>query len=136
MNRSVPSLLHEGINDTDYLQKLEIFNNYFHLVFTISSSTPLPSLTKCSIPDIVLIYIDSHGVKCLLDSVDIHKSAGSDNIPSCLLKELSTEFSPNVTFIFKLLYQCCVPKEWKTAKIVPIYKKVTVVYMVSIAQYH
>jgi len=118
-NCSVPPLQHEGIIYTDHLQKAEIFNNYFSSVFTISSSTPLPTLKESSIPDITPISIDSHGVKCLLDSLDIHKSAGPDNISTCLLKELSTEFAPILTVIFQAsLHQCCVPKEWKITKIV------------------
>ena len=91
---SVPPLQHEGIIHTDHLQKAEIFNNYFSSVFTASSSTPLPTLEESTIPDITPISIDSHGVKCLLDNLDIHKSAGPDNIPSRLLKELSTELAP------------------------------------------
>ena len=121
---SVPPLQHEGIIHTDHLQKAEILNNYFSSVFTASSSTPLPTLEESTIPDITPISIDSHEVKCLLDNLDIHKSAGPDNIPSHLLKELSTELAPILTVIFQaFLHQCCLPNEWKFAKIVPIYKK-------------
>ena len=123
-NCNIPPLQHEGITYTDHLQKAEIFNNYFSSVFSTSSDTSPPTLSESSIPDITPISIYSHGVKCLLDSLDIHKSAGPDNIPTRLLKELSTELAPILTVIFQAsLLQCCVPKEWKIAKVVPIYKK-------------
>ena len=63
-------------------------------------------------------------MKCLLDGLDIHKSAGPDNIRTRLLKELSTELAPILTVMFQAsLHQCCVPREWKFARVVLIYKK-------------
>ena len=36
-------------------------------------------------------------------SFDTHKSAGPDNIPTCLLKELSTELAPILTVFSKTM---------------------------------
>ena len=70
----------------------------------------MPPLRESSTPDITPISIDPHGVKHLLDGLDIHKSAGPDNIPTWLLKELNTELAPILTVIFQAsLHQCCVP---------------------------
>ena len=123
-NCSMPPLQHEGNIHTNHMEKTEILNNYFASVFSVNPSSPLPTLKESSIPDITPISIDPHGVKCLLDGLDIHKSAGPDNIPTRLLKELSTELAPILTVMFQAsLHQCCVPREWKFARVVPIYKK-------------
>ena len=38
--------------------------------------------------------------------------------------ELSTELAPILTVSFQAsLHQCCIPREWKFARVVPIYKK-------------
>ena len=73
-----------------------------------------------------------------LTFLDTHKSAGPDNIPTRLLKELSTELAPILTVMFQAsLHQCCVPTEWKKfARVVPIYKKVITAYLTTIALYH
>ena len=108
------------------MEKTEILNKYFASVFTVNpgSRSPLPPLRESSTPDITPISIDPHGVKRLLDGLDIHKSVGPDNIPTRLLKEFSTELAPILTVIFQAsLHQCCVPREWKIARIVPIHKK-------------
>ena len=49
---------------------------------------------------------------------------GPDNIPTRLLKELGTELVPILTVIFLAsLNQCCVRREWKLTRVVPIYNK-------------
>ena len=49
-------------------------------------------------------------------------SCGPDGIPPLLLKKFSELCSPLCDLFNMSLQQGCVPKAWKTAKIVPIYK--------------
>jgi len=54
----------------------------------------------------------------------IHLPILYDEIPTILLKRLSTSISPALTLIFQAsLHQCKIPTEWKSAKIVPVFKK-------------
>jgi hypothetical protein len=49
---------------------------------------------------------------------------GPDEISSRLLKEFATEFGSVLTDIFnKSIKQCEVPKDWKQANVIPVFKK-------------
>jgi len=49
---------------------------------------------------------------------------GPDEIPTILLKKFFREISPALPLNFQAsLHQCKVPTEWKTANIVPVFKK-------------
>jgi len=55
----------------------------------------------------------------LLSNVKEHKAKGPDEVPTVLLRRLSTVISPVLAIIFKTsLYQCKVPTEWKTANVI------------------
>ena len=75
-------------------------------------------------PDINPILVETNGVLELLQSLNIHKACGPDEIPAHLLKEACKEFAPSLSFIFQAsLQQCTVPLDWKRANIVPLFKK-------------
>ena len=70
------------------------------------------------------ISVTEEGVHKLLSNLQVHKAIGPDEIPTRLLKELADELTP----IFTLFYQACldqgtIPDDWKTANVVPIFKK-------------
>jgi len=68
--------------------------------------------------------IPFEGVASLLKILNHHKATGPDNIPAYFLKELSTELAPILTLIFQSsLHQGILPKEWKAANVIPIFKK-------------
>ena len=47
-----------------------------------------------------------------------------DNFPSHFLKEVAHEITPALSFIFQAsLYQGTVPDIWKTALVIPVFKK-------------
>jgi len=109
---------------TDPKDKAEILNNYFTSVFTSEDTSTIPILDHNTFPDISPLTIHNEGVVDLLSNLKEHKAKGPDEIPAALLKRLSTEISPALTHIFQAsLYQCKVPKEWKTANVVPVFKK-------------
>ena len=64
-------------------------------------------------------------IKNLLDNINTNKAPGPDGIHVCVLKHCSISLCrPLSIIIFKLSYNTgIIPTEWKSANIVPIYKK-------------
>ena len=59
-----------------------------------------------------------------LHNLNPHKATGPDDIPTYLLKELSYEIAPILMKIFQSsLHQGVLPAEWKSANVIPIFKK-------------
>ena len=103
-----------------------------HLTTTLPQYLPpvasqiLPEIHEEMKPDIIPILVETNGVLELLQSLNIHKACGPDEIPAHLLKEACKEIAPSLFFIFQAsLQQCTVPLDWKRANIVPLFKKVT-----------
>ena len=56
--------------------------------------------------------------------IESNRAAGPDGIPPRLLKETAYQMAPLLTFIFQSsLDQGQLPQDWKSANIIPIYKK-------------
>ena len=106
-------------------EKVEVFNNYFKDVFTNEDTANMPSINNKAVTSVLKdIAITEEMVLKKLKAISPNKSAGPDEIPSRLIKELSEELAEPLT----LLYGCSLvtgklPKEWKTANVTPIYKK-------------
>ena len=59
----------------------------------------------------------------LLQSIDVNKASGPDNIPPRILKECAMELALPLTNFFNFtLSQGNVPTDWKVANVVPIFK--------------
>ena len=70
------------------------------------------------------IQIYPQGIQHLLNNLDANKSGGPDKLPARFLKEIATEVAPALSIIYQAcLDQGVLPAVWKTATIVPIYKK-------------
>jgi hypothetical protein len=64
------------------------------------------------------------GVLKLLQNLKVHKAAGPDTISPRLLNSLAIVITPAITRIFHTsLDEGTVPKDWRKANIVPIFKK-------------
>ena len=65
-----------------------------------------------------------NGIKKLLGTLKPHKAAGPDRIKPLVLKEMRDSLAPILQVIFrKSLDSGKLPQDWKTANVVPIYKK-------------
>ena len=54
----------------------------------------------------------------------MHKATGPDEIPTRLLKTLADELTPVISLFFQAsLNQGIIPDDWKTANVVPVFKK-------------
>ena len=83
-------------------------------------------------PQIPSITVSVNEVVNLLQHLDPHKATGPDEIPAYFLKELSYEIALILTLIFQSsLHQGSLLEEWKTANIIPIFKRVIVLKSVT-----
>lgn len=115
----VAPLRHNDRTYTDSKDKASMLNDYFASVF-ISEDGSMPTLDSNSFPDISPLLIHDEGVA----SLDDHKASGPDEIPTTLFKKLATMISPVLTRIFQAsLHQCLIPVDWKSANVVPVFKK-------------
>ena len=70
------------------------------------------------------ISISPAGVCKLLRGLKEHKATGPDKIPTRLLKTLAEELTPVYSLFFQAsLNQSILPDDWKTADVVPVFKK-------------
>ena len=75
-------------------------------------------------PEMSPITVTNNGVKKLLLNLKVHKATGPDGIPARLLKALANEITPVFSLFFQAsLEQGIIPTAWKTAEVVPIFKK-------------
>ena len=75
-------------------------------------------------PEMPPISFSINGIKKLLQSLNVNKANGPDKILIRVLKDYATEIAPILQHIFmQSLSTGCLPHDWKTANITPIFKK-------------
>ena len=106
-------------------EKAEVFNKYFKEVFTTEDEENIPNVPLKEVESILTeIHISKDDILKKLNATNPNKSAGPDEIPSRILKELSEVLAEPLTILFKFSLQSGkLPDEWKTAHVTPIYKK-------------
>ena len=123
---------------TEPKEKASLLNAQFQSVF--SSNTPLRLKHLCqaaarhlpaglipgldSYPTMPEFTISVNGIKKMLATLKPHKAAGPDKIRPLVLKELREAVAPILQLIYtRSLDTGELPKAWKTANVVPIFKK-------------
>ena len=120
---AIPTVLHlnSAVVTTD-ADKAALFNQYFHSVFTTSSST-LPDMGSPTIESLQSINISEADVYNALTSLDPNKALGIDGIGPKFLKNCSESLFQPLCHLFNLsLASSVIPNEWKTRQIIPIFK--------------
>ena len=104
---------------------VDALNNFFASVFTHEDLSSWPYLNEDnSFPDMPPIHIHPHGVEQLLSGLKLHKASGPDMIPTYLLKLLAHQLAPALTVLYQAsLDQGQLAEDWKTANVLPIFKK-------------
>ena len=116
----------EGHLTTTDKHTAETLNKFFHSVFIEENNGELPELPEQVQPEHTLseIAITVDEVRRHLHQQDETKAAGSDGIPAILLKRCAEELAHPLCILYqKSLTEGKLPREWKFAKITPIYKK-------------
>ena len=109
-----------------------LFNKYFTSVFTTDSDISEDlfannDILSCSSTDsshMENIVLEPEHVSIILRSLDTNKAHGPDEIPARLLTETAIQIAPSLCKLFnKSLSTGVVPRDWKLANVVPVYKK-------------
>ena len=124
-SHSIPAIVSLDSNTVSAeSDKANLFNTYFHSIFT-RSSYKIPPLEGLPSPTHTLsdIGISEMDVYEALNSLDISKAMGIDGIGPKVLKHCAVALYEPLHHLFLLcLSQCSLPSEWRVHLIVPVFK--------------
>ena len=124
---AIPNQVH--FNDkfaTSSLDKADLFNHYFHSVYTPRSFSTVSTTNSDSspIPTISTISVQEEEIFCILSSLDPSKAMGADKIGPKLLRSCASSLCHPLTLLFqRCINLSCIPSEWKIHSITPLFKK-------------
>lgn len=132
-SHGLPSTMnYEGTSADKGEEVCNLFASYFQSTFLLSNNT-IPLLNPNLNPNVPTIPYNSLGI-CdisinatevlkLLESLDINKGAGPDDIPPLLIKTCSSSLVKPLCILFqRSVREGVVPKLWKSAFITPVHK--------------
>ena len=125
-NCGIPTLQKDGTTYSRDEDKAEVLNKHFaSSVFTKDSGHSVLSLDPSPYPDLLPSEVTVDEVDALLGELDPFKAIGPDMVYHLsLLKELAHVLAPGLALLFNaLLKQGCLPCDWKTASVTPLFKK-------------
>jgi len=124
-SKSSPDIItHEGQDITEPNAKSTIFNTYFQSVFSTHHTTEYPKIHKHQDPNLENVILTESEILKELKNINPTKAPGPDGLSSRVLKEAAAEIAKPITTIYnKTIQEGIIPKEWKRANVVPIYKK-------------
>jgi len=103
----------------------DLLSSYFKQVFTVENTTNIPTVTQ-TVPDWqdTDLKLRTEVVKKKQQQLKTDKSPGPDSLHPLLLKECAAVIAKPLSLIFQQSYETgTLPDEWRTAHIVPIFKK-------------
>ena len=107
----------------DSKEKAKVFNNFFLSHSNIDDSKINLPDTPCEC-NLDSILASEDEVLDLLKCIDTSKATGPDGISPKLLHEAGASIVPSLTKLINLsLTKCKVPKDWKLANVIPLFKK-------------
>ena len=105
----------------------ESLNEYFSTVFTLEDTNALPAteqLLEEGKTCLEQLVVTPGMIEAKIKGLKDNKSPGADGISPRLLKEIVDDISVPLAIAFNLSIQDgIVPREWKNANIIPIFKK-------------
>ena len=100
------------------------FNSYFSSVFTTEDFTNLLSLELLVCEKLNYVSCTTEEILKHLKSLKTNKSLGPDRISPVILKSCAFELAPSISFLInKSFLLGHLPKDWRSADIVPLHKK-------------
>jgi hypothetical protein len=114
----------DGTITTDCKEMAEILNKYMASVFTKENTNNVPRKQKETRAELSDVTITRKKIEEKIDSLKSESAPGPDGIHPKLLKEMKKSVSTPLQIIFrKSLDSGMVPADWRTARVVPIFKK-------------
>jgi hypothetical protein len=113
-----------GTITADKQEMADTLNTFFASVFTTEDKSNMPVKERETNVDIRSIEFTFEKVLRKLKELRSDSAPGPDKIHPRLLKEMRYELAEPLSVIFtKSLQSCSVPVDWKTAIVIPIFKK-------------
>lgn len=138
---SIPPLKNpetEELNFTD-VDIANLLNDYFiKQTYIDNSDKPVPDLGSAeTVNTLPRITIDAAEIEDVLRSLKTDKASGPDGISNRILREASHELSQPLCDLFNTSKLCRkVPSIWKEAHFTAIFKKVILLFQVTIVPFH
>ena len=103
----------------------DLLSTYFKEVYTVEDTTNIPTVTQTVFNwEDTQLNFSSDVVMKKLQQLKTDKSPGPEGIHPLLLKECAAVLAKPLSLIFQQSYKTGIlPDDWKTAHIVPIFKK-------------
>ena len=120
----IPFLIENNIQLNSPKDKAEILNNFFCKQSDIDDSNAALPPDRPSLSSFTDINITTQDVSDAIKLICPNKASGPDFINPRLIKEGKDILSPHLSRLFnKSLQQSSFPDTWKTANVIPVYKK-------------
>ena len=104
------------------IDKANLFNKFFCDQFSDSSSYDI-SIDFSNDAQYDIIFCEQN-IEKLLSKINSNKACGPDGIHGQILKKCATSLANPLSLMFRLAYNMgSVPREWKSAHVIPIHKK-------------
>jgi hypothetical protein len=126
---NVTTLIQEdGELTTTDQETADLLASYFKEAFTRENAT-VPDIPKVDEHDFnwqdTEMYLDTETVRGKLQKLHTDKSQGPDDIHPIVLRECCNSLAEPLSLIFMKSYETgMLPEDWKTAHVIPIFKKV------------
>lgn len=120
---SLCKLVENGTEYNDAESMANILSRQYERVFTDPNNQLTDNLPSLA-PSITNLEITMDGVRKLLRMVPLEKAAGPDKIPNIFIRTFADQLTPIVHYLYqRSLKTGEVPNQWKTAMVIPVYKK-------------
>lgn len=112
----------DGLTYSDPTSYANMLNSQFSSIFNSNETNDsIKPMGNQIYPEKSTINITEGGILKLLSNLKVHKATEPDGLSAILLNFLGVEIAP--VFFQASINQGVIPVEWKTADVVPIFKK-------------
>lgn len=120
-------MTYDGETSTDGEAITNMFNDYFHSVFSLPdtnhTTVNIDVVPDTSVVNLSTINVSEELVMKHLRNTDVNKGAGVDEVHPLLINKLAKVLTVPITKLYKKsLSEGCFPNVWKQALITPIFK--------------
>ena len=119
-HRIPESVYYNDLHRTDHIEQANLFNTFFYEQFSCPSNYNIDINYNTNFD----IQFEEQDVYVILKNLDPNKAPGPDKIHGKVLKSCAKSLAIPLTILFRTsYYTCTIPKDWKSANIVPVFKK-------------